>query len=259
MYAQAVFRIVASFAAAAILSGCTSTGRFVYDESNDKNSLVRFTEEAVKKRVAVLPFTDRRQLSRNDLIDETGTRVESVGSENMMLLGFVPLVPLGYVTSERPENSGDFITLGAYHFEVANDLSAAAALSLRHSKLFSKVTTSRSAEEAGKVDYLFIGELQKASYKGLLFSYGVTYFVAPALWLFGAPQGRSSNELELKFSLLERQSGRSLWSYNYRGTDSVNHFLYGEPGTDVSKFSALTREALNSALRDLSSKRALFK
>jgi len=70
------------------------------------------------------------------------------------------------------------------------------------------------------------------------------------LWTLGAPMGDSVNELWVGFELVERRSGKVVWTYNYRNSDYVNHWLYRQ-GEDVSMYPQLMKQAMNSALRDL--------
>ncbi|MPN43548.1 hypothetical protein SDC9_191108 [bioreactor metagenome] len=109
----------------------------------------------------------------------------------------------------------------------------------------------RSAAAASDAEYLWRGTLTDSTYSGALLTYGITYFAAPVLWVLGAPEGVSRNTLGVRFELVERASGRAVWSYNYLATDSVVHWIYARVGKDVSLYPELMRQAMNSALAEL--------
>ena len=200
------------------------------------------------KSVAVLPFMDQRNVS--------GVEVRHAGDSGSLYLGFIPLMPAGFVTKSAPENSDGFVSLGRYHFDVANDLADAAVLSLKASNLFERVTLANTLEQA-EADYIWRGRVNSTYYSGAMLSYCVTYFASPVLWVVGAPSGVSTNELLVDFELIERSTGEVVWSGSYGGRDSVAHWLYAHIGQDVSLYPVLMKQAMNSALFDLARGRVL--
>jgi hypothetical protein len=85
-----------------------------------------------------------------------------------------------------------------------------------------------------------------------MFTYGLTYFVSPVLWVVGIPSGSSTNELGVKFELVDRAGGDVVWSYSYLASDYLNHWIYARVGKDVSIYPQLMKEAMNQALYKLS-------
>ena len=71
----------------------------------------------------------------------------------------------------------------------------------------------------------------------MLIKYCITYFLSPALWIIGFPSGRSVNELGVSFDLIERATGKVLWTYDYSGRDYLVHWLYARIGQDASMYA----------------------
>ena len=231
-------------AAAALLCGaCTSVATFDYTAA--PGAMMRFREAgSATKSVAVMPFMDQRG---------SGT-VRPAGDHGSLYLGLIPLLPYGWVEKGEPENSVDFVSLGRFGFNPQNDLAAAAIASLKTSGLFSSVTKANNMQQAANADYIWRGTVTSTFYRGRMFSYGITYFFSHILWIVGAPSGSSTNELAVKFELVERASGNVVWEYSYRNSDYLNHWIYARYGQDVSIYPRLMKEAMNGALYDLSQK-----
>lgn len=226
-----------------VLSGCTSVTTFDY--TNAQGTLAVFQEKGIAtKTITVLPFLDQRGA-------KYFSSTRPAGDHGSFYLGFIPLVPAGFVDKEEPENSVDFVTSGRFHFDVAHDLSNAAAVSLKASNLFKEVTKGNNIDQV-KSDYIWRGIVTNTYYTGWMYSYCITYFFAPALWVFGAPFGTSENELWVQFELIDCKTGKAVWHYDYRGHDSITHWLYARIGKDTSMYPQLMKQAMNSALNNLS-------
>ncbi len=215
------------------LTGCTNIASFAYSEA--ETPMMGFGG-AEAKSIAVLPFLDRRGMEK--------------GESGSFYLGLLPLMPYGFLNKPFPERSDDFVSLGRYHFDPANDLAAASVQSLKASKLFEQVSFARSAAQAGNVEYIWRGTLTDSTYSGTLLTYFVTYFAAPALWLVGAPEGVSRNTLGVRFELVRPAGGKVVWSYDYLGSDFVVHWIYARVGKDTSLYPELMRRAMTRALAD---------
>ena len=110
-----------------------------------------------------------------------------------------------------------------------------------------------AADSAGRTDaeYLWRGSVNNTFYSGAMLTYCISYFLSPALWAVGAPEGVSRNALGVSFELVERATGRTVWRYDYDGEDYIVHWIYARIGKDVSLYADLMRQALNLALSDL--------
>ena len=240
----------AAFAAALVLSACTNITKFDYMSA--PGTMARFREAgSAAKTVAVMPFMDQRGSKH---FDPAQTVDHPAGDHGSFFLGFIPFMPFGYVEKEQPENSEDFVSLGRFHFDVQNDLAAAAIASLKSSGLFSSVVKANNTAQAANADYIWRGSVTSTFYRGRMFSYGITYFFSPVLWVVGIPSGSSTNELAVKFELVERASGNIVWEYSFSESDYLNHWIYARVGKDVSIYPRLMKEAMNGALFDLSQK-----
>ena len=239
----------AAFAAVAlVLSACTNVAKFDYQAAPGTLAKLREPGSATKS-VAVMPFMDQRGIGN---IDPSQAPAHDIGDHGSFFLGFIPLMPFGYVEKTQPENSEDFVSLGRFHFDVQNDLAAASIASLKSSGLFSNVTKANNAAQAANADYIWRGSVTSTFYRGRMFSYCLTYFVSPVLWVVGIPSGSSTNELGVKFELVDRAGGDVVWSFNYLASDYLNHWIYARVGKDVSIYPRLMKEAMNQALYKLS-------
>lgn len=246
------FFLSAACAAVALLLGaCTNVATFDYSAA--PGTLSRFREAgSAKKSVAVMPFMDQRGTKFHDPELASQAKGRAVGDHGSFFLGFIPLMPFGYVEKEQPELSEDFVSLGRYHFDVQNDLADAAFASLKSSNLFSSVKRANNMEQAGDADYIWRSSVTSTFYRGRIFTYGITYFFSPILWVVGVPDGSSTNELGVRFELVERASGNVVWKYDYFGSDYLNHWIYARVGKDTTIYPRLMKEAMNAALYDLS-------
>ena len=240
----------AAFAAAAlVLSACTNVAKFDYQAA--PGTLAKFREPgSATKSVAVMPFMDQRGMGNFD--PALAASAHDVGDHGSFFLGFIPLIPFGYVEKTQPENSEDFVSLGRFHFDVQNDLAAASIASLKSSGLFSNVVKANNAAQASNADYIWRGSVTSTFYRGRMFTYGLTYFVSPVLWVVGIPSGSSTNELGVKFELVDRAGGDVVWEYSFLNSDYLNHWIYARVGKDVSIYPRLMKEAMNQALYKLS-------
>ena len=239
-------------AVAALLTGCTNVATFDYSAA--PGTMAKFQEAGTAtKTIAVLPFLDQRGTKYFDPKQAKQAADHPAGDHGSFYLGFIPLVPAGFVEKEEPENSDDFVSLGRFHFNVQNDLANAAVLSLKESNLFAKVTRANNLKQAD-ADYIWRGIVTNTYYSGNMFSYCITYFLSPVFWVLGAPSGVSANELWVKFELVERATGKVLWIYDYRGRDYITHWIYARIGKDTSLYPQLMKQAMNGALWDLSQK-----
>lgn len=237
----------------AILAGCTNIATFDYSAAH--GTMAKFQETAVtQKTIAVVPFLDQRGTKYFDAMQAGQAKAHPAGDHGSFYLGFLPLVPAGFVEKEEPENSESFVSLGRFHFDVQNDLANAAYLSLKTSNLFANVVKANDSEQMTNVDYIWRGKVTNTYYSGSRFSYCVTYFLSPVLWILGAPSGVSENELWVKFELVECSTGKVVWNYDYRGRDYIFHWLYARIGQDTSLYPQLMKQAMNGALYELSHK-----
>ena len=230
---------------AAFLAGCTNVATFDYNAAPGSITVFQEAGRSGKKTVAVLPFMDQRS---SGILDP-----DKIGERGSLYLGFLPLMPFGYLIKSEPEKSDDFVSLGRFHFDPANDLANAAMVSLKASNLFAGVTRSGNLQQA-QTDYIWRGKLLSTAYRGNMYSYCITYFFSHVFWIIGVPSGTSWNRLAVQFELIDRKSGQAVWRYDFNREDSITHWLYARVGKDCSMYALLMKLAMNQALRDLSAK-----
>ena len=229
---------------AVMLTGCTNVATFDYNAA--PGSMTVFQEKGTgKKTVAVLPFLDQRGSGAAD--------PGEIGERGSLYLGFLPLMPFGYLIKGEPEKTDDFVSLGRLHFDPVNDLANAAFVSLKASNLFAKVMRANNLEQA-QADYVWRGKLLSTAYRGNMYSYCITYFFSHIFWIIGVPSGTSWNRLAVRFELIDRKSGQVVWRYDFDREDSITHWIYARVGADCSMYALLMKLAMNQALRDLSGK-----
>ncbi len=234
-------------------SACTNVA--VFDYSTAPGTLIRFAEPGQgKKTIAVLPFMDQRGVKYADPAEKAEASAHPAGDSGSFWIGLIPLLPMGAVQKEEPEKSNEFVSLGYFHFDPSRDLQDAAFTSLKNSGLFEETIRANRPDQAGGADYLWRGTLLRSTYKGSIFTYGVTYFLAPVLWTLGAPYGYSSNGLNLRFDLIDRKTGNTLWTFHSAGSDYLVQWIYARQGQDASLYAKRMKEAMNQALYDLSKK-----
>ena len=238
-------------AAALVLGACNNIAKFDYNGA--QGTLAKFAEPgSATKSVAVMPFMDQRGAKYFDPSQAGLASARPSGDHGSFFLALIPFMPFGYVEKEQPELSEDFVSLERFHFDVQNDLAAAAFASLKSSNLFSSVKRANNAAQAADADYIWRSSVTSTFYRGRIFTYGITYFFSPILWVVGVPDGSSTNELGVKFELVERASGNVVWKYDYFGSDYLNHWIYARVGKDTTIYPRLMKEAMNAALYDLS-------
>ena len=239
-------------AAALVLGACNNIAKFDYNGA--QGTLAKFAEPgSATKSVAVMPFMDQRGAKYFDPSQAGLASARPSGDHGSFFLALIPFMPFGYVEKEQPELSEDFVSMERFHFDVQNDLAAAAFASLKSSNLFSEVKRANTAAQAADADYIWRGSVTSTFYRGRIFTYGISVF-SPILWVVGIPDGSSTNELGVKFELVDRASGNVVWEYNYLNSDYLNHWLYARVGKDASLYPQLMKQAMNGALYDLSKK-----
>lgn len=214
-----------------LISGCGTTAKFVYPAKME--SLVRLNTSSIyQKNVAVLPFEDFRN---------------SLNLSSTLLLSYVPLWPYGWLEYDRPDAARMFLTINEFQFTPSEDLSKAAAVSLRRSNLFKDVYFSFGGDTEN-ADFVLTGELNGTKYKGYMITYGLSSF-GSFLWLFGAPCGFSDNQLSLVLVL--KQKDKIIWEYTFDRSREIWQWYYYRFGHDGLGYAELMQECMNEAIIDL--------
>jgi hypothetical protein len=213
-------------------TGCGTTAKFIYPDNVQQ--LVRFSERTPGKlTAAVTPFEDERG---------------NHNVESKILLYLIPLMPYGETYLERPDAARVFHSVTEFHFNASEDLAKAAATSLRRSGLFKEAYFSYGGD-LDKADVIFRGAVKSTTYKGKVFSYGLSVW-GPALWVIGLPSGVSTNYLSFTLAAYRRAERTPFWEYAFDQTRRQVHGLYYYLGHDVRGYASLMETAMNAALTD---------
>jgi hypothetical protein len=219
-----------ALAVAFVAAGCGTTAKFVYPANN--TALVRIAESpATGKKVAVPPFDDQRGDA-----NQAGT----------MFLYMVPLMPFGWVDYDRPDAGRMFLSIVEFEFTPSEDLSKAAAYSLRRSGLFADAFFTFGGER-DKADFVLEGQVQSTRYKGSIWSYGTSVF-CPLLWFVGLPAGQSDNRLTLALQLRDARTRSIVWEKDYDLDRTITQGLYYKMGHDIRGYAYLMQQVMNDAV-----------
>jgi hypothetical protein len=186
-------------------------------------------EPLVNKSVAVPPFADNRK------------------NENTNLIGlmYIPLMPYGWMNLNTPEGGQRHISSGLWLFRPPEDLAKAVAEEINNSGIFREAFFTNRASEG---ELILKGNLISTFYNGNLISYCLSIYGAD-LWLIGLPAGSYSNNLEISFELVERETGRVLWNGTYKRNFSKTFWIYA-PGADF-RYDELLKEIMKEAIQSL--------
>ena len=222
--------------ASMFLSGCGTTGKFVYPANYQK--LVRLYEQPkYNLTVAVLPFEDMRG---------------DVNSMGGFYLYLIPLVPYGSMKYERPDAANFFNTITKFEFNVTEDLSKAVVVSLQRSGLFKDVFFTFGGEKAN-ADLIIKGKILSTDWVGKIYSYGLS-IIGPDLWFLGLPCGSSNDVLKLELSLNKPDTENVIWNYSFNKSRRIVQGLYYDYGHDAKAYTDLMEEGMNEAIKSLDEK-----
>ena len=216
-----------------LCGGCGTTAKFIYPAKVGR--LIQLSEKPkYEKEVAVIPFDEMRG-DRN----VTGT----------YLLYLIPLMPFGFAEHERPDAARGFLTIYEFDFSMSEDLAKAAASSIRKSGIFKDCYFTFGGEKS-RADLVLSGQVRSTTYKGTIYSYGLSVF-APCLWFLGLPSGSSRDELTMSLELRDVKTNEMIWEYSFDRQMKIVQGLYYHYGHDVSAYAELMQQAMNEALLDL--------
>ena len=230
-------------ASAALMTGCGTTGKFVYPAN--MSTLFRVGEDqACAKTVAVLPFDDYR----------------SDDNTSWFMMYLLPLCPFGWCDYERPDAACMFPSIVTYDITPSEDLGKATAVSLRQSRIFKDAFFTMGGEK-DRADFVFTGQIKEMRYRGKMITYGLSVY-GPLLWVIGLPCSTSENVMSIEFQM-KNKAGRVVWEYSVERSDWIVQWLYYLMGHDCKAFSQMYQAAMNDALaslcRTMREKKELFK
>jgi hypothetical protein len=180
-------------------------------------------------RVIVLPFEDRRPNENSNFIP----------------MGFVPLMPFGWLTYHTPEGAGPHVNSAAWQFRPADDFALAVAQEIDNARIFRETFVGNRASDA---DYVLLGELASTKYEGKVLTYGLSSY-GQVLWPIGLPATTMSNELILTLKLAKTPSAPAIWTHTIRRETAAVSWIYGL-GSDFN-YAELLKQGLRDAIPSL--------
>ena len=240
---------------ALLATSCAGTAQFKYAAA--PGSIPRYSILPGADAITVLPFLDQRSL--RVLQTENAPATPEAPRDGSFALGWLPFLPCAWVNIATPEaeNAGQLATLNRYWCQFPRELALAATDSLRKARLFPEVRYADSLDQA-TTPWIFQGVITNTDYRGERLTYGITYLLAPALWLIGFPDAISHNRLDLTFHILDRKTRKPIWTFQYHGTDYLIHWLYARIGEDASLYPLLMKRAMGAVAYDLNLKPPVF-
>lgn len=228
-----VYWIACFLVSVVLLSGCGTTGKFVYPSKAD-NLVKLYEKPKYDLTIAVLPFDEER----GDKNDFSG-----------VFLYMIPLMPYGTINYQRPDSAEMFNTISKFNFDVSEDLAKAVVTSLKRSNLFKDVFFTYGGEKKN-ADLYISGEVKETLWEGKTYSYCLSV-VGPVLWFFGLPAGSSHSVLSLNMFLNKENAEAPLWQYAFTKDETTVQGLYYNWGYDCRSFVTLMEQGMNEALKDL--------
>ncbi len=240
---------------ALLAASCAGTAQFEYAAA--PGAITAYSPLPGADAITVLPFLDQRSLRVLQPADTPAPPAPP--RDGSFALGWIPFLPCAWVNIATPEaeNAGQLATLNRYWCQFPRELALAATDSLRQSRLFPEVRYADSIDQA-TTPWLFQGVITNTDYRGERITYGLTYLIAPALWLVGFPDAVSHNRLDLTFHILDRSTRKPIWTFHYHGTDYLVHWLYARVGDDASLYPRLMKLAMSAVAYDLNLKPPVF-
>lgn len=211
--------------AVAISGGCSKNAKFTYPMDPPIRSLYR---EPSNVKIAVLPARDLRG---------------STNTDAGIALAFLPLVPYGWVTYERPEAATNFISIGEFDADLAEDIPKAIAQHWREAGV-SKNTFFDQGLGADRADYVLQPTLNATTYEGRIMTYGVSVFAA-YLWIVGVPSGSFEVTVNVGLELRDRRD-QLVWKGAVGETQFDWAGLYYNEGSDMNGLALSLQKGLDA-------------
>jgi hypothetical protein len=223
--------LILSVFATLIFGGCSTQRVWTY-----KADPYVKTEPLVNKSVAVPPLADNRENVNHNLIG----------------LGYIPIMPLGWMNLNTPEGGQAHIASGLWLFKPPEDIAKAIAEEINHSGIFKEAFFTNRASE-GELNLR--GNLKSTYYHGSIITYCMSIY-GVYLWFIGFPAGTYGNTLEISLELVEGSTDKVLWNETYKKDFSKTFWIYA-PGADF-RYDQLLKEIMKEVIPSLKNKLASY-
>lgn len=214
---------------ALFITGCASRGAFVYEPGN----VINVNNKKLPFKVAVMPLEDKRQHENT----------------NAVLLYFIPLMPFGPLTYDRPDTANGYTTHASYNFRPSEDLAKATVEELKRNQIFEEVFFTQREKEPG-IDMIMTGEIRDTKYSGKLITYGLSVY-GPLLWFVGLPSSYVTNSIDFSLQLKRISDGVVVWRHDVKGEWDKTTGLYYNWGTEFDGYPLMVKDGLVEGMKKL--------
>lgn len=168
----------------------------------------------------------------------------SMPSKHLGLLAMVPGLPYFTQEGERP----DEIPQRELGFRPREEFARAFADELRNRRIFNSVVFAR---EGGAADLVLHGRLTSTHWENTVYLYGLTFYGALLLGLFGAPLNGNMVELAFTLQLQEPQTSTVLWERSFKKERAIKVGIYYGWKESGTQYEAALKELMPEVLSDL--------
>ena len=148
-----------------------------------------------------------------------------MSSKHLDLLAMVPGLPYFTREGERPDETPHGERSFSPNFRPKEHFARALAEELRNRQIFNSVLF---AQGAGSADLVVHGRLTSTHWENTVYLYGLTFYGALLLGLFGAPLNGNMVEVAFTLQLEEPQTRTVLWERSFKKEHATKvGFYYG--------------------------------
>ena len=208
-------KVLSLFVLVAILSGCTSVQSWKYTSEPKV-----YKKPDINKTIVVSTLRDER-------INENGAKASA-------WLALIPLVPYSTLSEFNVPESSPFLK-----FKPIEDFPKAISEEINNASLFKESYFSDRTKEA---DFILTGTLKESKITQTWTFYGLS-LPGDLLWLLGAPVGRTHNDIEIEFRLID-QNYRTYFEKTYKSKEKFDNGYWNNPHENFRFEIAFKRIAL---------------
>jgi hypothetical protein len=172
----------------------------------------------------------------------------SASSKHLDLLAMLPGLPYFTREGERPDEAPQGERNFFPNFRPKEAIPRAFADELRNRQIFRSVMSGR---EGGAADLVVHGWLTTTHWEHTVYLYGLTFYGALLLGLFGAPLNGVTVEVGFTLQLEEPQTQTVLWERSFKKEHDAKVGLYYGWQEGQMRYDAALKELMPSVLTDL--------
>lgn len=215
-------KIIIAFFAIVTLSACSSTQTWKY---TSEPKILKKPDSNLS--VVVTPLRDER-------INENGGGATA-------LLALIPLVPYSKLMELNVPEASPFL-----NFKPIDDFPKALSEEINNASLFKESFFSQRTNDA---DLVLAGTLKESKIVKNWTFYGLS-LPGDLLWVFGAPTGRTHNNIEIEFKLIDKRNYNIYFEKTYKTHEKFNNGYWTNPH-EYFRFEKLFKKISLEVVEDL--------